>query len=62
MVETKDGVATVIDSNLLTGNLRVKIGDDGIPFNVNREDVRIIKKCRQKRNAEEEKLAKELED
>ena len=62
LVETKDGVATVIDSNLLTGNLRVKIGDDGIPFNVNREDVRIIKKCRQKRNAEEEKLAKELED
>lgn len=62
VVDTPEGNATVIDNNLLTGNLRVKVGEDGIPFNISRDDVKVIKKVKPKRNAEEEKLAKELED
>lgn len=61
VVETREGNATVIDSNVLTGTLRVRISEDGIPFSVNREDVKLIKKSKQKRSAEEE-LAKQLED
>ena len=40
-----DGVvATVVDVNLITGNLLVKAkDDDAIPFKVNRKDVKILK-------------------
>lgn len=62
LVNTPNGPATVIDTNLLTGNLKVKVGEEGIPFNINRNEVKIIKKSKPKTSAEEEKLAKELED
>lgn len=62
LVDTPEGAATVVDSNLLSGNLRVKVGEEGIPFNIHRDRVRIIKKVKPKKNTEEEKLAKQLED
>lgn len=53
-----DGVvATVVDVNLITGNLLVKGKDeDSIPFKVNRKDVKILKspKNAQKNDSEEE--------
>jgi len=40
-VKTKDGVATVIDANLITGDLLVKpIDDDSIPFKTHRDEVK----------------------
>ena len=43
-VKTQDGVATVTDVNLITGNLIVKGKDpDAIPFKTNRKDVKLIK-------------------
>lgn len=44
-VKTNDGLATVIDANLITGNLFVKpLEEDSIPFKVHRDDVKIISK------------------
>lgn len=62
VVETSDGAATVIDSNLLSGNLRVKVGEEGIPFTVSRDKVKLIRKAKPKKTTDEEKLAKQLED
>ena len=42
-VRTKEGVGTVIDVNLITGNLIVKPKDEeGIPYKVNRSEVKIL--------------------
>ena len=42
-VRTKEGVGTVIDVNLITGNLIVKPKDeDGIPYKVNRSEVKLL--------------------
>lgn len=41
VVKTAEGNATVIDSNLITGNLIVKLVDgDSIPFKIHRDDVK----------------------
>lgn len=41
-VKTHEGLATVIDCNLITGNLIVKpIDSDSIPFKVHRDDVKL---------------------
>jgi len=41
-VKTHEGLATVIDVNLITGNLIVKLTDsDSMPFKVHRDDVKI---------------------
>ena len=43
VVQTRDGKATVIDSNLITGNLIVKLTDtESMPFKVHRDDVKVI--------------------
>ena len=43
-VKTPEGVATVVDVNMITGNLIVKPNtEDGIPYKVNRKDVKILK-------------------
>lgn len=43
-VKTPDGVGTVVDVNMITGNLIVKPNtEDGIPYKVNRKDVKILK-------------------
>ena len=50
-VKTRDGLATVTDVNLITGNLFVKLNDsDSIPFKINRKDVKMVSKFR--KNAE----------
>lgn len=42
-VKTKEGIGTVIDANLITGNLIVKPKDEeSIPYKVNRSEVRLI--------------------
>ena len=42
-VKTKDGIGTVIDVNLITGNLIVKPKDeDGIPYKVNRSEAKLL--------------------
>ena len=42
-VKTKEGIGTVIDVNLITGNLIVKPKDeDGIPYKVNRSEVKLL--------------------
>ena len=52
-VRTKEGVGTVIDVNLITGNLIVKPKDEeGIPYKVNRSEVKILSA---KRKVAEEK-------
>lgn len=43
IVKTSDGKATVIDSNMISGNLIVKLTDiESMPFKVHRDDVKII--------------------
>ena len=43
IVQTRDGKATVIDSNLITGNLIVRLTDtESMPFKVHRDDVKVI--------------------
>lgn len=41
-VKTHEGVGTVLSANLLTGVLQVKVGEDGIPFAVHRDDVKLL--------------------
>ena len=44
-VKTEDGLATVIDVNLITGNLIVKLNDsETMPFKVHRDDVKLAYK------------------
>ena len=42
-VKTRDGKATVIDANLISGNLIVKLTDtESMPFKVHRDDVKFL--------------------
>lgn len=44
-VKTREGLATVTDVNLITGNLFVKLNDsDSIPFKIHRDDVKLVSK------------------
>ncbi|MCQ2455216.1 MAG: stage 0 sporulation family protein [Clostridia bacterium] len=53
-VKTSEGLCTVTDVNMITGNLIVKPkSEDGIPFKVNRKDVKIIS-ARKKQPEEDE--------
>ncbi|MBR2039985.1 MAG: stage 0 sporulation family protein [Clostridia bacterium] len=43
IVKTRDGKATVIDSNLISGNLIVKpVDTESMPFKVHRDDVKLL--------------------
>ncbi len=43
IVQTRDGKATVIDCNLITGNLIVRLTDtEAMPFKVHRDDVKVL--------------------
>ena len=54
-VKTRDGLATVIDANLITGNLLVRKTDsDSIPFKVHRDEVRLVSRCKKHRPATED--------
>ena len=42
-VKTPDGIGTVIDANLITGNLFVKLNDsESIPFKIHRDNVKRV--------------------
>ncbi len=42
-VKTPEGIGTVVDVNMITGNLIVKPKDEeGIPYKINRKDVKVI--------------------
>ncbi len=57
-VKTADGLATVTDVNLITGNLLVKLIDsDSIPFKVHRDDVKLV--SRFKKRPKEQKSTNE---
>lgn len=57
-VKTADGLATVTDVNLITGNLWVKLIDsDSIPFKVHRDDVKLV--SRFKKRPKEQKSTNE---
>lgn len=46
-VKTADGLATVTDVNLITGNLFVKLIDsDSLPFKVHRDEVKLVSRCK----------------
>ena len=52
-VQTKDGVATVIDSNPITGNLIVKLNDsEYMPFKTHRDEVKLLSRHKKKPNAQ----------
>lgn len=53
-VKTKDGLATVTDANLITGNLFVKLIDsDFLPFKVHRDEVKLVSKSKKQNNQTE---------
>lgn len=46
-VKTADGLATVTDVNLITGNLFVKpVDGDLMPYKVHRDDVKLVSRCK----------------
>lgn len=48
-VKTAEGLATVTDVNLITGNLFVKLIDsDTIPFKVHRDDVKLVSRSKKR--------------
>ena len=48
-VKTSEGLATVTDVNLITGNLFVKLIDsDTIPFKVHRDDVKLVSRTKKR--------------
>ena len=48
-VQTEEGLATVTDVNVITGNLFVKLIDsDTIPFKVHRDDVKLISRSKKR--------------
>ena len=53
-VKVDGNQATVLDANLITGNLIVKGKDeDSIPFKVNRKDVKLVRSPKKNNNPEE---------
>ncbi len=42
-VRTRDGDAIVLSANTLTGMLQVRVGDEGIPFSVHRDEVKFLR-------------------
>lgn len=61
-VKTPNGVATVTDVNLITGNLIVKgKEEDAIPYKTNRKDVKILKNRTQKTEVKED-IEEDLKD
>ncbi len=61
-VETADGRGTVVEVNLLTGTLKIKLDKKpDVPLVVNKEEVKVIKDGRIQVNRDEIKALKDLE-
>ncbi len=55
-VKTPQGLATVTDANLITGNLFVKpIEDDAIPFKIHRDDVKLVSRTKNSKASSDNK-------
>ena len=55
-VQTSSGMGAVIDANLITGNLIVKLNDsDFMPMKVHRDDVKLISRKHKNKKTQEEK-------
>ena len=63
IVDTKEGRGVVIDTNLLTGMLKIRLNKrpDAAPLSIHRRDVRIVKDTQIRVAKEEEQALKELE-
>ncbi len=63
LVETPDGKGEVVDNNLLTGMLKVRLdrNPDAAPGKYNRKDVKIIRDAQIKLNREEIAALKDIE-
>ena len=64
VVQTPDGRGVVVDSNLLTGALKVQLDSrpDAAPNDYNRRDVKILREPSSKGGRQEKKELEELED
>lgn len=64
IVETKDGKGVVVDSNLITGTLKVKLdkNPDAAPQTLNRMQVRVVKDAQIRIAKEELEALKDIED
>ncbi len=61
-VETAGGRGRVIESNVLTGMLKVQLdGSTGVPVQVNKADVKLIKDCQVRLSRDEINALKDLE-
>ncbi len=49
LVKTESGNGTVVDMNVLTGTLYVKIGEDAAPIKVHKDNVTVLHKGRSKK-------------
>lgn len=49
LVKTHSGNGTVVDLNPLTGTLYVRIGEEGAPIKVNKDDVEVLHRGRSKK-------------
>ncbi len=63
-VNTPDGKGNVIDVNLLTGELKIKLSDkqDAAPRTFNKKDIKVIKDGQIRLNKQELASLKEIED
>lgn len=56
LVRTPDGDAVVLSANAMTGALQVRVGEDGIPFSIHRDKVKVLRhKSGHKNNTNNEK-------
>ena len=63
VVKSPDGIGTVIDCNLITGNLIVKPNEgEGAPYKIHRSAVKQISRAKKGGNKAKEVLPKELEE
>ena len=56
LVKTASGNGTVVDLNPLTGTLYVRIGEEGAPIKVNKDDVTVLHRGRPKKTPKTENV------
>ena len=56
LVKTASGNGTVVDLNPLTGTLYVRIGEEGAPIKVNKDDVTVLHRGRSKKTPKTENV------
>lgn len=64
IVDTKEGRGVVVDANLLTGMLKVRLNkrEEAAPVTVHRDDVKLVKDAKIRVEREEVQALKNLED